>query len=111
MNDRQTAWVAALIEGEGFIGITRSNNAIDGRRAQISVKMTDEDVMHTLAAVTGLGRVTGPYKTSGKDVWRWQVSAKHDLQILLARIKPLMHARRRRAITDIQERFLGLTGT
>lgn len=113
MNSRETAWVAALIEGEAFIGITKASTTVDGKRAEVAIKMSDEDVLVTLMMLTRLGKVNGPYAprdAKHKDIWRWQVSAKHDLQILLARIKPFMHTRRAQAITEIQHRFLRLNG-
>lgn len=113
MKDREAAWLAGLADGEAFIGITKSSTTIDGKRAEIAIKMCDEDVLHTAVAVSGLGKVNGPYQSPHKhhkEFWRWQIAAKHDLQILLARLQPFMHTRRTGKIKEIQHRFLELTG-
>lgn len=113
MREREVAWLAGLADGEAFIGITKASTTVDGKRAEIAIKMCDQDVLDTVVCVTGLGKVNGPYqpdKHHHKEFWRWQVTAKNDLQILLARIQPYMHTRRTERIKEIQHRFLELIG-
>lgn len=94
MRARDLAWVAGIIEGEGSISV-RSNGLIE-----VHVNMTDLDVIQRLAAITGVGRVTGPakpprYKAHWKPIAYWQVARQDDTAALLMTIFPFLGARRR----------------
>lgn len=91
MNDVEVAWLAGLIEGEGSVSLHR------GSSATLAVLMTDEDVIRKLRTISGVGRVTGPYRHSNlnaRETWLWSVGRVAELRPLLAALLPYMGARR-----------------
>jgi hypothetical protein len=54
MTDVEKAWLAGIIEGEGTFG------RVGRPGGQIRVVMTDQDVIHRLHAITGLGLIHEP---------------------------------------------------
>lgn len=88
------AWVAGLIEGEGWIGPAPASV----RRAPvIGVESTDDDVIERLAVLTGVGTVI-PIKSRNPGVWktasRWTVRRRSDVRDVLNAILPLLGERR-----------------
>lgn len=95
MDDIELGWLAGLLEGEGCFHVQRE------RWPRITLQMTDEDVVRRLYEVTQVGRVNGPYFTSGhaqKPAWRWIVSKRDDVEDLLIAVYPLMGERRQAKI-------------
>lgn len=91
MTEVEIAWLAGLIEGEGSLALHR------GASATLAVLMTDEDVIRKLHAVSGCGRVTGPYQHSNpnaRPTWLWAVRRVSDLRPLLTALAPHMGIRR-----------------
>lgn len=113
MNDTETAWVAGLAEGESWFGLYKGNSP-DGLKACVETKMTDHDVILRLLEYSGVGVVNGPYQNNGaehhQEYWKHSVNKIVDLQILIARILPMMGERRAEKCKKIQERFLKLIG-
>ncbi len=100
------AWVAGILEGEGWFGLKENSYA------QIKCKMTDEDVVRRLQEWTGAGTVCGPYLPDGlgsKPVWRWQLAKRVDVLRLCVAILPFMGQRRsvkvRRLIAYVEARL------
>lgn len=98
MTDAETAWVAGLIEGEGYIGWTN-------RQAVIAVKMTDLDVLERLQSWTGFGRIHSLRYYEGRDdckpQWTWRVGGRRDFIELARAIEPYMLARRGARIREV----------
>jgi hypothetical protein len=94
MDDR---WLAGLLEGEGCFTVDKNN------RVAIHLTMTDEDVILSACRIAGVGNVRGPYKwgDSRQQVWRWTVGNYEDVEVLLNRILPFMHYRRKEKIKEL----------
>lgn len=100
------AWLAGLFEGEGCVFIRKS----DGRAplAQVTISMTDEDVIRKAASVAGLGSVCGPfgpYTTPRKPLWKWQVARFEEAQAILGAMYPWLHSRRQAKIREVLGRL------
>lgn len=91
-------WVAGIIEGEGCLRV--STHPVDGRHQPfVCVKMTDDDVIRRLHAVTGIGRLGAPARSPStpahhKDQSSWIVAATSEVHSLLTAILPLLGDRR-----------------
>lgn len=70
MKDVEAAWLAGLFEGEGCISLA-------GTRVQLSIAMTDRDVVERFVSMVGYGKVTcRPGKLNGeykKEMFYWQI--------------------------------------
>jgi hypothetical protein len=99
MENFSLAWVAGLLEGEGYFGL--SHNASAHRYPRIQCNMTDLDVIRTLQAVTDVGKIYGPYKSPRnphhKATYRWTVDGQ-DARHLMKTLLPLMGSRRQEQI-------------
>ena len=92
MDSIEAAWLTGVFDGEGCIAFAGKNGV------QLSLQMTDEDVVRRLASVTGVGTVVGPLKQEQphhKLQWRWSVCNKRDVSRLLCVMAPLLSDRRR----------------
>lgn len=97
MADAEWAWAAGLFEGEGCISIV-------GRRVQLSLNMTDEDVVRRLHCVVGVGAVYGPLQprmAHYKPQWRWTVSSRADVALVLSMFWPWLGDRRKTKAREI----------
>lgn len=107
-HDVRIAWLAGIIEGEGHI--RRPGRAKNGRLVppDISVKMTDEDVVRMLCATARCGRVYGPYETKqkGRDhskwkpCWVWTLRKRDEFLVIAQAIRPYMSARRKQSLDE-----------
>lgn len=108
------AWAAGLFEGEGSFTIHKSRNPTrkDGWTniriyPAASLSMTDKDVMERFAKIVGMGNVTGPYKTKGregkKDKFMWMVINKKAL-LLADMFRPFLMERRKNQIEGMLSR-------
>ena len=98
----QTAWLAGIIEGEGYIAFKKQ------RYPGVVVQMTDEDVILRLAEFSGAGHVSGPLQEKlphHKPTWRWEVTDSTDAVALLRRIRPWLGTRRGARVDDVLARF------
>lgn len=95
-SDVQIAWVAGLIEGEGWFG-TRG-----GGRPTVEVASTDRDVIDRLRAWTGVGTIDGPYvRPNRKPYFKWRVTAREDAAALLLELCPYLCERRLRRAREV----------
>ena len=87
------AWVAGLIEGEGWIcpgpGAVR-------RKLIVAAQSTDHDVIERLAALTEVGHIASIPRQQEhfKSSWRWSVYNQPDSRRILSAILPMLGARR-----------------
>lgn len=108
MDECQAHWVAGIIEGEGCFHLQAARTGDPKVYPQVTVGMTDLDVLERLQDYTGMGKIRGPYmQTSGnpakKPAWLWRVSNSEDSVELLTRIAPLMCSRRQGKIAEVVE--------
>lgn len=96
------AWVAGIIEGEGWIGLRGSQ-----RQCHINVSMTDEDIIRRLHETTGEGHVgfTPMRGNMTKPQWLWRVSDKRGVARVLCAIAPLLGVRRREQVAKVADQL------
>ena len=99
MTETETlAWLAGLLEGEGFFGIIKShNNGRIYRYPQIVIQMTDEDVVQRVADVFGtkLYRNKKVYGTGSKLLCFKAVCSGQRAATWMAKLRPMMGVRRK----------------
>lgn len=114
MNEIETAWVAGLLEGEGSFILTvsrppRKDGQPSRRVINVVCGSTDKDIIEKLYRLTGVGRIyEDKVRTDGvvqgrKRMYRWQVSRREDLLLLLKAIRPHMGERRGAKIDELIE--------
>lgn len=96
MSPSDLAWLAGLIEGEGYLGIVRG-------RGVVRVAMTDADVVERMRAVSGVGLVGDLPRRADhhKAVRVWTVQRDAVVPGLLLAVAPLLGARRRIRASEI----------
>jgi hypothetical protein len=87
------AWVAGLIEGEGWIGPSPQAKRCS---AVIGASSTDRDVLDRLHDLTGVGAIHAVKlrKATHKQCWQWSVRNRRDVHDVLEQILPLLGSRR-----------------
>lgn len=94
-NLHDVTWLAGIIEGEGYIGPRRKG-------LTIVVSMTDEDVIHKIHSLFGVGTLTGPYYRTGKlGIYNWSVHRREHVTKILKAIYPFMGVRRANKIEEL----------
>ena len=96
MSPNDLAWLAGLIEGEGYLGIIHG-------RGVVRVAMTDADVVDHLQAVSGVGLVRDLPRRAAhhKPVRSWTVQREASVPGLLLAVTPLLGSRRRIRASEI----------
>ena len=100
LTEPQIAWIAGLLEGEGYFGIDRRSskryaNSKTPDSPFIKIAMTDEDVIANISAY-----LEKPYYTlsrltvTGKKVHQLHLGEKQKVLWLLQRIRPYLGERR-----------------
>lgn len=89
LTDVQVAYLAGIYEGEGSCAIT------SGRAIRVEIVMTDQDVIHNIRNITGLGSVksVAPRAEKHKTAYRWSIGSK-DAVLFLEAIYPWLGQRR-----------------
>ncbi len=91
MNEIEIAWLAGLFEGEGHIGFSGKYSV------NLSINMTDEDVIEKCFKLASVGRRHGPYrlnKPNQKPMWSWIVAKEGEVRELLPLLLPWLSKRR-----------------
>lgn len=106
------AYVAGIVDGEGYVGITRhaSRSGRKGYRycTQVSVASTDRDVLIELQRFSGSGQVREKtmYHTNRKQGYEWQVWGQQARQfILLIRRYLFLKAGQAKLVVEYAKRF------
>jgi hypothetical protein len=87
------AWVAGLIEGEGWIAPTPDTVS---RKPVVGVESTDLDVIERLAFLSEVGQISElrNIPNNHKQKWRWTVTSRAATRLVLVEILPLLGERR-----------------
>lgn len=106
LNDTEIAWIAGLLEGEGYFGIdNRSINRYKKSNAPpscyIRISMTDQDVIVKLANMLGKKNFQSGVPTKGgKTEYILQIADKKTLMYLLPRIQVHLGQRRKERVQE-----------
>lgn len=92
------AYIAGIIDGEGSIMLLNQGKG-RSRRPEVSVGMTDENVIDELVASAG-GFKRAVNSTGRKDMYYWRCSGGKALD-LLKRVRPHLVIERRQKLADI----------
>lgn len=89
-SEQEFAWAAGLFEGEGCI-----HYPVKEGGPQLSLAMTDEDVVRRFAATIGIGKIytRDPYPGMRR-VWTWQAARHKEVLPLIERLLPYLGVRR-----------------
>lgn len=99
MPDVQSAWIGALIEGEGHI-------RQDGRG--LIVEMVEVEPISTLLRFTGCGSVEYYPARSirHQDRWRWSVRRRREVQDILRQVHPFLAAKQELALRLLEDKYV-----
>lgn len=96
------AWVAGIIEGEGYFLLVQDRC---GRwYPKVRVQMNDRDVLERMQAITGFGRIVEsnpPSRPQSSPIIRWNVERQHEAYALMVAIYPWMCVRRALRIREV----------
>lgn len=99
-SEAAVAWAAGLFEGEGCIGHRKDGGT------ELSVEMTDEDVVRRFAEIVGVGNVSARAERNGwQATCRWSSSDRWDVSTVLRALRPFMGERRGRKADEELERI------
>lgn len=105
------AWLAGIFEGEGTIRWTKpAPPRSDGRHPggqslDLSIAMTDEDVLRRIADIAGVGKVFGPYQPkpeTRKPIFTYKVTGAKAYALIVAIFQWLHSRRREQALAAIK---------
>lgn len=88
-DSHEIAWAAGFIDGEGSFGVQRQTGHPDLPYLQAS--QVDRYVLDRVCAALGVGKVYGPYKTSGnvgRDYFYWRATGRERVVIAWNLISP-----------------------
>lgn len=102
-----TYWLAGLLEGEGWFGVSRQPSAKNCRwmYPALAITSTDRDVLEHVKALVGAGSIVGPLptrKTTHTPTHFYKTAGKR-AETIMGEILPLMHERRARRIQEVLE--------
>jgi len=108
------AYAAAMVDGEGYVGITMQRQGKYkrgyGLRVMVQVNMTDYEIPCWLYSnFGGCLRPSKSYKAGAKDLWVWNASSQIALRFLL-QIRPYLKLKAAQAdicIAFQQRRYRG----
>lgn len=115
----RSAYSAALIDGEGTIGMRPQGN---GYFFRLRVEMTDYATLARLGCILGYGSVRpGPTRNDRLPTWVWQTAAQDAVRDALTRLYPHIYTKRpqvdlvldcmsrpNRALIELQRYFVKL---
>lgn len=100
MTPEETAWLAGLFEGEGCAHVGGPN----GTTINLTIQMTDEDVVRRAMSVAEAGNVIGPLgvaKPHHKPTFVWKVSRRDDVYRLALAMYAYLGVRRRAKLDEV----------
>lgn len=88
MDRHELAWAAGFFDGEGWAAKKKSRG-VQARINQADPNGVPSALFRFQAALDGLGRIGGPTREpERKDMYRWIVSSRGDVELLLELLKP-----------------------
>ena len=106
LTETDVAWIAGLLEGEGYFGIdNRSKDRYEISKTPpspfIKVSMVDEDIIQRLSRLLDKSYFSPSRKTvTGKQVYTLHIGEKEKVLSILQQILPYMGVRRGERITE-----------
>jgi hypothetical protein len=106
LTETDVAWIAGLLEGEGYFGIdNRSKDRYETSKTPpspfIKVSMVDEDIIQRLSKLLDKSYFSPSRKTvTGKQVYTLHIGEKEKVLFILQKILPYMGVRRVERITE-----------
>lgn len=104
MSEAGAAWVAGIIDGEGYIKVQHDRrNPNWSPYLRVVVGMTDKTTIDMLHQMTGIGNVRQevPDNPNHSPVWYWDVSTGKHVKDLLRKVFPYMVTKRKEAMDAI----------
>ena len=103
-------WASGIIEGECSIFCGRGKKTT-WPRYNLSVKMTDLDVLETLQSIFKVGKIYKPKKQLPhyKQPYVWIVGKKQEVKTLLILLMPYLHSRRKEQFQKALDFILSVT--
>ena len=103
MSQIEIAWLAGIIDGEGFTDSLPKVKAV-----RIGLESSDFDIVQRCQDFSGMGTISGPrIRGNNKPIWVWRVSKRRDVFRLLLAISPLLCVRRKKKILELTEMVFG----
>jgi hypothetical protein len=88
MDRHELAWAAGFFDGEGWAAKTKPRG-VQARINQADSHGIPWALLRFQAALGGLGRIGGPtLEPERKDMYRWNVSSRGDVELVLELLKP-----------------------
>ena len=102
MTDIDAAWLAGLLEGEGYFQITKPKPN-HPTQVLIRLAMTDKDVVEKASKLLNVSINCKAKTTEKKTIYSISLSRKDDVEKVLLQILPHMGSRRSERITECLE--------
>lgn len=111
MTDAAAAWVAGILDGEGWLGLNNTKGVRGRPLPRITVGMTHKPTVEMLCDLTGVGYISErkPQKPTHNPLHVWNVHRVLHVQQLLTRVLPFMVTKREKAY-ELISMDLGETG-
>lgn len=106
LSETEIAWIAGILEGEGYFGIdNRSKDRYETSKIPpapfIKISMVDEDIIQRLSKLLDKSYFSPSRKTvTGKQVYTLHIGEKEKVLFILQKILPYMGVRRGERITE-----------
>lgn len=94
LSETDVAWVAGLLEGEGYFGLRKTPN----RALRITCDMSDLDIIQKLHRLCGGNISSTKIRRDRKPIYPWALTVREDVVALCKLIYPHMGLRRRETI-------------
>lgn len=109
-NRTNVAWMAGLLEGEGYFGV-QIDKRTDSPRIEMTCVMTDEDVIDKLHTLIPWARKYVVERPPHKTQYRLMLMRKARVYALCAALFPFMGERRQDQLRAVMDTFKAMPGT
>lgn len=102
-------WAAGLFEGEGSITFGKIKERSNSWRFQLTMSMSDKDVLEAFAKAVNCGKVLGPYpgqRDGHKERYNWHVQNSRDCLFVIGQLYPYLGKRRKEKADGFIETLL-----
>ena len=99
-SDERRRWLAAFFEKNGSIDAHLKLNG--DRSPRVMAEATSKVLLDRVAELSGVGKITGPYRRQGKTPsYRWTVVKREDVDRFINLIRPLLSKQRQAEIQKV----------